>query len=130
MKLTRIFHFDAAHHLPGYKGLCKNVHGHTWQVTYTVEGERDNKTGMIIDFGILHEIEAIILGGLDHTDLNKLLPNPTAENIAEWIFVHLENLLFPKINLVEVQVWESSSSCAVYTLDDYYKEYPHDLKSK
>ena len=119
MKLTRIFHFDAAHHLPGYKGLCKNVHGHTWQVVYTIDGEKNSKTGMVIDFNILHSIEANILGKLDHTDLNKIFSIPTAENISEWIYVELSKLLPKNVVLIKVEVWESSDSCASYECDEW-----------
>jgi len=30
MKISRRFHFAAAHRLPFHNGLCKNLHGHTY----------------------------------------------------------------------------------------------------
>jgi len=91
MELTKIFEFSAAHRLPDYKGQCNNLHGHTWKVEITIEGKPSPKNGMIFDFSILKAIvqEYVILR-LDHTYLNYLIKNPTAENIAVWIWAALK----------------------------------------
>lgn len=93
MYLQRKFSFDAAHFLPNYIGKCHNVHGHRWEVKYTVAGEKEEKLGMVLDFKSLKQIEALIKMKLDHKSLNDVIPNPTAENIAIWIYVFLSNHL-------------------------------------
>ena len=50
MKLGIIEYIDCAHFLPGHH-KCGALHGHTYRVEVTIEGE--NKTGMIVDFGDL-----------------------------------------------------------------------------
>lgn len=102
MKAGRIFYFDAAHHLPDYCGKCEKTHGHTYRLEVVIEGKKQ-KNGMIMDFNKIKDIvnEAII-EKLDHADLNDLLDNPTAENIASWIFAELEN----KLPLHSIKLWE------------------------
>jgi 6-pyruvoyltetrahydropterin/6-carboxytetrahydropterin synthase len=93
MKVGRTFYFDSSHHLPAYKGKCEQYHGHTYQLDVVFEGEI-GKDGMVLDFSELERIvEEKALTTLDHQDLNKLLPNPTAENIAEWIWKKLNGPL-------------------------------------
>ena len=43
MKLSKIFTFDAAHHLPNYTGKCKNLHGHSYQFEVIVSGKIKKK---------------------------------------------------------------------------------------
>ena len=47
-------HFDSAHFLLGYKGGCKNIHGHRWVVSASVSSEtlieEGGNRGMVIDF--------------------------------------------------------------------------------
>jgi 6-pyruvoyltetrahydropterin/6-carboxytetrahydropterin synthase len=95
MKVGRRFHFDAAHYLPEYKGKCEELHGHTYTLDIVVEGEK-NEEGMVLDFNKLEEIvKENVLEKLDHKNLNDLFENPTAENIASWIFEQLEDKIKP-----------------------------------
>ncbi len=118
MKLSKTFTFDAAHHLPDYKGKCANVHGHSWLVEVVITGTPNKKTGMIIDFGLLKQlVQENILEKLDHHDLNDIIPNPTAENIVQYIFHNLREVLIlvnPKIMLTEISVWEQPTSKVTY----------------
>ena len=50
-----------AHALYGYDGLCKNIHGHSYKLFVTVQGNPINdpshvKYGMVIDFSDLKKI--------------------------------------------------------------------------
>lgn len=96
-------HFDSAHFLPNYKGKCKKLHGHTYQVIVKVAGEV--KDGMVIDFSILKKELSKVINKLDHTLLNNIIENPTAENIA-W-YIKSELLKSDKLknyNLVDLSV--------------------------
>jgi 6-pyruvoyltetrahydropterin/6-carboxytetrahydropterin synthase len=101
--------FSAAHRLPGYAGPCERLHGHTWKVEITVEGDVNPNTGMVMDF---KELKGII-DQFDHTELNihPELPNPTAENLAELILTNVFDSE-PGLLSVRVRVWESENSYA------------------
>jgi 6-pyruvoyltetrahydropterin/6-carboxytetrahydropterin synthase len=113
MIVTKKFSFSAAHHLPNYKGNCANVHGHNYQLEVRVKGEVNTKTGMVIDFRNLSSIvDEAVISRLDHSDLNETIPNPTAENIAVWVYESLK----PELKgLYEVQLWESEKSSVIYS---------------
>ena len=131
MRISKTFYFDAAHHLPNYDGPCRRTHGHTFKVEITFTGEKDKKTGMLIDFAVLKDIwENDVEPYLDHQDLNDILKNPTAENIAEWIYVRMFEYAVKFWNydlcLEKVVVWESPTSCAEYNLVDWVEDYPEE----
>lgn len=107
--------FSSAHNLRGYKGDCEELHGHNWKVELTVEKERLDKSGMVLDFRVLRNKLREVLSGLDHRYLNDIpyfrKINPTSENIAKYIFDKLKSL---GVELKSVVVWESERSAASY----------------
>ena len=113
--LTKSFRFDAAHWLPtfpdGHK--CRRLHGHTFQVEVMVHGEVDADQGYLIDYGELKAAIQPIEDQLDHHLLNEIpgLENPTAENLARWIYDRLR----PAVAwLSAVRVHETCTSTAEY----------------
>jgi len=110
--------FSAGHQLKGYKGKCEAVHGHNFKVEVTVSGSKLDKTGLMLDFKALKKGLAEVLAKLDHTLLNKVPPfnkkNPSAENIAQYVYERLSKKLPAKVRLVEVCVWESEQAGASY----------------
>jgi 6-pyruvoyltetrahydropterin/6-carboxytetrahydropterin synthase len=114
-RITKNFVFDAAHWLPhvpeGHK--CGRMHGHTYRVTLSLEGELDPQLGWVEDFGELKAAFAPLLARLDHRCLNEIegLDNPTAEVLAAWLFERLRPDL-PQ--LAEVTVEETPSSTASF----------------
>ena len=92
MQVTKEFTFDSAHFLPRYYGKCERMHGHTYRLQVTVEGEV-GENGLVIDFVILKKIvKERVLNQLDHQVLNDVLEIPSAENIAVWIWNQLSDL--------------------------------------
>ena len=118
MRLEKTFRFEAAHFLPnvpdGHK--CKRMHGHSFRVTVVVEGEVDNETGWIMDYGVIKEAFAPLNEQLDHHLLNEIegLENPTSEQLAMWIWHHLK-LDLPALS--EVIVEETCTCKCVYRGD-------------
>jgi 6-pyruvoyltetrahydropterin/6-carboxytetrahydropterin synthase len=112
MKVAREFTFDAAHFILDDKGSpCEEPHGHTYKLRVVVEGPV-KKDGMVIDFrDIKRIVNELVMPRLDHKDLNKVLKNPTAENIAQWIFGTLKPAVKPA-KLVSVRVSEGSGKWA------------------
>ena len=110
------FTFDAAHHLPhmadGHK--CKRVHGHTYHLRVALRGDVDHLSGIVVDFAVISSIvKKHVLDVLDHHDMNTVIENPTAENIAAWILqrlreTHLHDRPYRVVDYVELRETDSS----------------------
>src|ERR1017187_4200151 len=143
-QIMRRFEFDAAHRVLGHQGKCRFLHGHRYVAEVTVQAEKLNSLGMVVDFSVIKEV----IGGWiesqwdhnillnrndplyplfrDHQSINHgKLPyvnvlsgeNPTAEYIAKWLFRISESLLFDKcetLRVVHVRVWETPNTYADY----------------
>ena len=78
--------------------------------------------GLIVDFvGLKSIVEEAVLDKLDHTNLNDLFENPSAENIAIWIWGQLKDMrgllgkkANPTLKLYEIYLCESPTSCVTY----------------
>lgn len=111
--------FNSAHKLRNYKGKCESLHGHNWTVEVTVEGQKLNKLGILVDFIDLKKEISRFLEQLDHKYLNELKPfkkiNPTSENIAKFIYDSL-NVICRKYKVMpeKVTVWETPTNSATY----------------
>ncbi len=109
MKLGVVTEFDAAHRLPGYQGKCAQLHGHTYQVEVVVEGQV-GENGFVMDFYQIKKIIAASLQDLDHAYLNDILPNPTAEAIAEHLAARLRELMAGSpVRLLSLKLWEGKN---------------------
>ncbi|MDE3181241.1 MAG: 6-carboxytetrahydropterin synthase QueD, partial [Acidobacteriota bacterium] len=113
------YSFSAGHALRNYKGKCENVHGHNYRVRVTVEGDRLNGAGLLMDFADLKSDLRALADRFDHQYLNDMEPfdevNPSAENLARY----LGDGLAPRIGgrgvrLQAVTVWETDRSSATY----------------
>ncbi|HVK76904.1 MAG TPA: 6-carboxytetrahydropterin synthase QueD [Kofleriaceae bacterium] len=114
-RLSRDYRFEAAHFLPkvpeGHK--CARMHGHSYLVVVTIEGEIDPELGWVMDFAAIDEHVMPLIRALDHQVLNEVdgLANPTSELLAVWLWDRVRPSL-PV--LVEIQVAETVSSRCVY----------------
>ena len=119
MLICRDFKFDAAHNLIHYHGKCERLHGHTYHLRVTLCGDPDEE-GMIIDFVDLKRIvKELVLSKLDHSYINDILPQPTAEYIAIWIFRTLDEPLARKNCILhEVRLWETADSSVICSRED------------
>ena len=103
--------FSAAHQLPNYEGDCANLHGHTWKVVFEIEGPI-RESGMIYDFKILKPLLDSVLP--DHKFLNDFVPNPTAENLSQYLFDKAAQVLKEKnLILKTLELWENEDSACV-----------------
>jgi len=105
MKISQAFRFEAAHRLPNVPDThpCSRMHGHSYRIEVRLEGPVAPDTGFVADFLDLEKSFAEILGALDHRCLNDVdgLANPTAENIAIWIWARLKPGI-PQVSAVRV----------------------------
>lgn len=132
---TRRLEFDAAHRVMEHESKCKFLHGHRYVVEATFRAENLDKQGRVVDFGIIKEK----LGGWidthwDHTAILHqedkplgarleeatgqtvyYLPcNPTAENIAHYLFAHICPDMFKDhgVECVAIRVHETPNCYA------------------
>jgi 6-pyruvoyltetrahydropterin/6-carboxytetrahydropterin synthase len=116
VRLSKTFHFEAAHHLPTFPidHTCHRLHGHSFRFDVIVEGEVDPAKGYLIDYGDIKSAAEPIVKQLDHYYLNDIegLSNPTSEMIAKWIFDRLKPAL-PL--LIKIIVHETCTSRCEYT---------------
>lgn len=115
MKIVQAFTFEAAHHLPHVSAShrCKRLHGHSYRIELTLAGPVDPTTGFVADFFDIEAAFAPLLERLDHHLLNEVpgLENPTAENIAVWIW----DAVKPSLPLLAaVAVYETPNCWALY----------------
>lgn len=118
VSVTKRFTFEASHNLIDYDGPCSNLHGHSYKLYVTVSGYVDtvskNVTDcMVIDFKDIKSIvKREVVDKLDHTYLNEVFTQPTAEVMAVLIFETLENA-FPKdCTLEKIRLYETEDSYA------------------
>lgn len=119
MLLSKDFKFDAAHNLLHYHGKCERLHGHTYRLRIVLNGQPDSE-GMIMDFIDLKNIvKEKVLSRLDHSYINEIITQPSAENIALWVWGELEeSVKRENCKLYEVQVWETETSSVTVGRDD------------
>lgn len=123
IRLTKEFNFEMAHALFGYDGACKNIHGHSYNLSVTFIGEpitdkSNPKCGMVVDFSVMKTIVKPIIEELDHaTLLNAETPHKELAN---------ENPLFGKLVLVNYQ--PTCENLLIDFASRIKKELPLDLK--
>lgn len=112
--------FASAHTLRDYPGACSRMHGHNWKVEAEVVATQLDTTGMGIDFKKIKHAVKELTDTLDHRYLNEIEPfdsiNPTAENIAAWLYQGLsEKLNNEHIQVSALTLWETERACVRYT---------------
>ena len=96
------------------------MHGHNWKVEVEVCGNKLDNIGMVIDFKEIRNTTKGVVDQLDHRFLNDLDPfkkiNPTAENIAQYIYKELSEVMNDKqIEVKSIKLWETEKSAVTFT---------------
>jgi 6-pyruvoyltetrahydropterin/6-carboxytetrahydropterin synthase len=143
IRISKEFNFEMAHVLYGHKGACKNIHGHSYQLTVTLIGNTLNQPGessdgMVMDFSDLKKIiqeevlekfdHALVLNAdSPHSELNLngiadkliLLPfQPTCENMLTDFANRISKRLPSKISLHSLRLRETATSYAEWFAED------------
>jgi 6-pyruvoyltetrahydropterin/6-carboxytetrahydropterin synthase len=114
-RLTKDFTFEAAQTLPnvpaGHK--CRQMHGHSFKVEVTIEGEVDPHLGWIYDHSTISRAMDPLLDRLDHSYLNEIegLENPTIELMAAWLW---QKLAPSCPGLCEIVIHETPTARCIY----------------
>lgn len=119
-RLKVLTEFASAHTLRDYPGACSRMHGHNWKVETEVEATALDAVGMAIDFKQIKQVAREVGDRLDHRYLNELPPfdqiNPTAENIAAWMYREIAAQLNSETARVcAVTLWETDRACVRYS---------------
>ncbi len=114
--LSKTFRFEAAHHLPGHRGKCARLHGHSYKLEVTLRGPVNEAPGqsvhgMVMDFeDVSRIVRSSLLEPLDHQDLNQVLNiQTTAENLVHWMWDALVAAGLPVTLLYRLRLWETES---------------------
>ena len=128
---TRLLRFNAAHrvHNPALSdventrlfGKCNNPnwHGHNYTLEVSVKGPIDERTGYVIDLGMLRDtVERHVVDVTDHRNFNIDVPymqgvNPTTENVVVGMWRVLEPVVAPG-KLVRLRLWETENHYVDY----------------
>jgi 6-pyruvoyltetrahydropterin/6-carboxytetrahydropterin synthase len=76
--------------------------------------------GMIMDFlQIKSLVNEKVIQKLDHSYINDIIPQPTAENIAVWVWKQIaEEVEKDSCILWEVEIWETPRNGVVLSRED------------
>lgn len=144
IRVTKRFHFEMAHMLYAYDGLCSNIHGHSYNLEVTLIGKPKNqpghpKDGMVLDFGELKDIvKSNIIDRFDHALMvNHMVPEkqqkllhqttnriivvdfqPTSENIVAYIAQIIQQQLPSSVSLYSIRLFETVTSFAEWFAHD------------
>jgi 6-pyruvoyltetrahydropterin/6-carboxytetrahydropterin synthase len=110
--------FPASHQLRMHDGRLEPLHGHQWRVRAKFAGTELDNMDVLIDFVRVESLLGDILAGLRDRHLNDLPHfegiNPSAENVARWIFDSLRESLDQPELLRKITVWEAPHCAAGY----------------
>lgn len=144
IRITKIFRFEMAHALLHYDGLCRNIHGHSYELRVTLRGEpeadeKSPKQGMLMDFSdlkrmvnthitdvfdhalVLHrDTDAALVEQLrKHYDKIILMPfQPTSEHLLLHFVKILKEQLPGRVGLYSLRLAETATSYAEWVEED------------
>ncbi len=130
--ISKQFRWEMGHRLPFHEGLCKNIHGHSYEAHVILSGEPD-ANGMVMDY---YEMKLLIQDKLDELDHSFLCNSSdtvvreflernnlkmvlvefptTAENIARMLATHVVSNLPAghRVDAVRLRVFETEKTFA------------------
>ncbi len=143
IKITKSIEWEMGHRIPNHDSKCRNPHGHHYKLDLSLSGpidsnEGSSSEGMVIDFGEINKILfATIHNYLDHGfmiyDHDEVMCSffknhdsenfkvifvsfiPTVENISQWCYDQIVQLIPHNINIENIRVYETPNSWADFT---------------
>jgi 6-pyruvoyltetrahydropterin/6-carboxytetrahydropterin synthase len=110
--------FRASHQLTLSDGSKEPLHQHDWAVTVKVSSDKLDGMGLVMDFGQLKAMVNEITSGFDNARLDSFdyfqRNNPSAENVAKYIFDKLEPKLPSGVKLRSIKVVEEPGCSAKF----------------
>ena len=144
VRVSKEFHFETAHALRNYDGLCRHIHGHSYKLYVSISGKpiedpEDPKLGMVLDFADLKAmVKEPVVDFFDHSlVLHRAAGNhipqephdmyekvhlvdfqPTCENLVIHIAETVRASLPAGIELFSVKLYETATSYAEWYNSD------------
>lgn len=130
--ISKQFRWEMGHRLPFHEGLCRNMHGHSYEAHVILTGEPDEH-GMVMDYFDMKWLIQDKIDELDHCFLcdvsdtvvveflrehglkSVIVPMPTtAENIARLLLDHVCSQLPAehRVKSVRLRVYETEKTYA------------------
>ena len=130
--IAKQFRWEMGHRLPDHPGLCKNIHGHSYEAQVILVGEPD-ESGMVMDYFDLKTMVQPLIDELDHcflldqsdTVMQSFFEHhpmkvveidvpTTAENIAHYLLNHILAQLPAghRVETVKVRIYETEKTYA------------------
>lgn len=107
--------FAAAHQILLPDGVLEPLHGHNWALRVTVQTDRLDDFGMVMDFHALQAAVERVIAPFRNRNLNEIPPfdrsSPTAERIAAFVARSLD--LPREVKLARVELMEAPGCLAV-----------------
>lgn len=141
-KVTRYHDISCGHRVVGHETKCKYLHGHNYRIHFTCVASGLDSVGRVIDFSVIkstlcewlettwdhkmliwdkdemmHELDTCGYGDSIRSSIVWVPFNPTAENMAQYIFTVIGPLLLGHTNvkLDKVVVDETRKCSAEFT---------------
>jgi 6-pyruvoyltetrahydropterin/6-carboxytetrahydropterin synthase len=111
-------HFQASHQLTLPDGSKEPVHSHDWVVTASLSSEKLNNMGVVMDFRALKAMIDETVADFNNKALDSIAyfqqNNPSAENVAKYIYEKLLIELPEGVKLQNVRVVEEPGCSATF----------------
>ena len=111
-------HFRASHQLTLPDGSKEPVHKHDWVVTASLSSEKLNNMGVVMDFQALKTLIDKTVAGFENKALESICyfkrNNPSAENMAKYIYEKLRIELPEGVKLRDIRVVEEPGCSAKF----------------
>ncbi len=111
--------FWASHQLLLPEGSKEPVHHHNWLVSAGLSSDKLNSMAVVMNFQKLKAMVDNIVAEFDNTSLNEISyfrqNNPSAENVARYIYEKLRNKLPKGVKLQSIRVVEEPGCAANFS---------------
>ncbi len=141
VKIAKEFEWEMSHRLPFHKGLCKNIHGHSYRLRVVLEGDVDSQD-ILLDYYDVIQIVQPMIDQLDHAFVcdkgDEMMTKIITENNLKHYFIEgystSENLakIFAETFAPKFHVYENINKLTIriYETRDAFAEYCIDLKNE
>ncbi len=111
--------FWASHQLVLLDGSKEPVHHHNWLVSADVSSDKLNSMAVVMNFQKLKAMVDNIVAEFNNTSLNEISyfrqNNPSAENVARYIYEKLRNKLPKGVKLQSIRAVEEPGCAANFS---------------
>ena len=109
--IAKQFRWEMGHRLPDHPGLCKNIHGHSYEAQVILVGEPD-ESGMVMDY---FDLKTMVQPLIDRTG-----PLLSPRHDPDSRFMKSVLLEHHPMKVVEIDVPTTAENIAQYLLESHH----------